>query len=178
MEFSEQNPQFRFAVAKGEAISDDNNKIIAIKGTLQDITERKLAQEEVLKNKILLESSIESPQDMIILSLDREYRYLFFNQAHADSMKDAYNTKPRLGACVFDFISRKDDINDLKVHYDKALEGVGHTIVDEYGDGKSRFYYEVKYNPIYNENNEIIGVTAFAQNVTDRKLAEKALKNK
>jgi len=156
-------------------IYDENDAVIAYEGVLLDITKRKSAEEEVLKNKILLESSIESPKDMIILSLDREYRYLLFNNAHANSMRYAYDTEPRIGACIFDFMTRKDDINNVKAHYDKAMIGNGHTVIDEYGDGESRFYYEVKYNPIHNKKDEIIGVTAFAQNITDRKLVEQEL---
>ena len=145
---------------------------------LSDITERKKAEEEILRSKILLKSSIESPKDMIILSLDREYRYLYFSKTHAESMIHVYGTQPQIGDCILDQMKGKGDIEKVKAHYDRAMAGDGHAAIEEYGEGQLRFYYEIKYNPIYNEKNDIIGITSFAQNITERKQAEDDLFNK
>ncbi len=140
-----------------------------------DITERKVAEDEIRRSKILLESSIESPKDMIILSLDLEYRYLYFNKIHADGMMVVSGARPQIGECIFDNMA-KNEIEKLKEHYDRAIKGEGHIAIEGFSRDQLRFYYEVKYNPIYNEKNEIIGVTSFAHNITDRKLAEETLK--
>ncbi len=141
-----------------------------------DITERKQAEEEILRNKILLESSIESPKDMIILSLDRNYRYMYFNKIHAESMAQVFGSSPKVGDCIFDHMKGQDDVKKVKEHFDRALGGEGHVAIEEYGEDQLRYFYEIQYNPIYIENNEIIGVASFAQNVTDRKHAEEKLK--
>ncbi len=141
-----------------------------------EIIERKKAQEEILRSKILLESSIESPKDMIILSLDCEYRYLYFNQAHAETMSHVYGTQPQRGDCIFDHMKVKGDRDKLKTHYDRAMAGESHVEIEEYGEGELRYYYEIRYNPIYDEKNEIVGVTVFAQNITERKQAENTIK--
>ncbi len=146
------------------------NKELEIK-----IAELEQVEEEILRSKILLESSIESPSDMIIFSLDRECRYLYFNKTHAKSMEHVYDTHPRLGDCIFDYIKAKDDIEKLKIHYDRAMAGEGHVAEEEFGEGQVRYYYEVRYNPICDDNNVIIGVTVFAQNITGRKQAEESL---
>jgi signal transduction histidine kinase len=141
-----------------------------------NINQRKKAEEEILRSKILLESSIESPKDMIILSLDREYRYLYFNKIHTDSMVHIYGIRPRIGDCIFDHMKGKEDIEKVKAHYDKALAGDGHVVIEEYDDDQLRYYYEIQYNPVFNDKNEIIGVSSFAQNITERRQAEEALK--
>lgn len=133
-------------------------------------------EKEILRSKILLESSIESPKDMIILSLDREYRYLYFNKTHAESMSHVFGTRPQIGDCIFDHMKSKDDIDKVKEHYNRALAGEGHVAIEDYGEDQVRYYYEIRYNPIYNEKNEIIGVTSFAQNITERKQAEEQIK--
>jgi len=140
-----------------------------------NITKRKQAEEELLQNKILLESSIESPKDMIILSLDRKYRYLYFNKIHAETMVHVYGTQPRIGECIFNLMQGKGDIDKLKTHYDRAMAGKSHVAIEEYGEGESRYYYEIRFSPIYDDKNEIVGVTAFAQNITERKRAEKEI---
>jgi len=138
--------------------------------------EQKHAEEELLRSKILLESSIESPRDMIILSLDREYRYLYFNKSHSESMSQVYGTQPQVGDCIFDYMASKEDIENVKAHYDRAMNGEGHIAIEEFGEDNLRYYYEIRFNPIYNEKNEIIGITSFAQNITERKRVEEALK--
>jgi len=153
-----------------------DGKAVKLTGTFQDITERKQAEEEILRSKILLESSIESPKDMIILSLDREYRYLYFNKTHAESMSHVFGTRPQIGDYIFDHMKGEDDIEKVKKHYDRALAGEGHVAIEEYGEDQLRYYYEIRYNPVYDGKNEIIGVTAFSQNITERKQIEEALK--
>lgn len=142
-----------------------------------EIVERLKAEAQISQSNLLLESSIESPKDMIILSLDLEYCYLYFNSAHVEAMKVSYGTEPRIGACIFDMMNIEEDINEAKKHYSQALSGEGHVATREYGAGRSRHYYETRYNPIYNAKNEIIGVTAFAQDITDRILAEEAMRD-
>ena len=111
-------------------------------------------------------------QKMNILSLDTEYRYLYFNMAHAESMLKTYGCELELGACIFDMITVKDDIDDVKAYYDRALAGEAHISLRVAGVGTQKIYYETFYNPIFNQEHTIIGVSVFAQDVTQRKLAE------
>jgi PAS domain S-box-containing protein len=180
------NKEFQITTAKGnkkwvcvncEPIAA-GGRVVRLSGTFQDITERKQVEEKLLRSKILLESSIESPKDMIILSLDREYRYLYFNKTHAEAMADVYGTRPQIGDCIFDYIKGKDTIEKAKAHYDRAMAGEGHVAIDELNKEQLRYYYESRYNPIHNHKKEIIGVTVFAQNITKRKLLEAALEKK
>jgi PAS domain S-box-containing protein len=155
---------------------EGSKDIIGLTVSSRNITKRKQAEEKVHRSKILLESSIESPKDMIILSLDRKYRYLYFNKTHAESMAHVYGKQVRIGDCIFDHMKSKDDIEKVKAHYDRAFVGEGHIAIEEYGEDQLRYYYEIRYNPIYDEKNEIIGVTSFAQNITERKEAEDQIK--
>jgi PAS domain S-box-containing protein len=155
---------------------DDEGQFKQTHCIFKDITRQKRAEEEILQSKILLESSIESLEDMIVLSLDREYRYLYFNKNHAESMVQIYGTQISVGDCIFDHMTSEDDIEKVKSHYDQAMAGEGHVAIEEYGDDQLRYYYEIRYNPIYNYKKEIIGVTAFAGNITERKISEDKLK--
>jgi PAS domain S-box-containing protein len=144
--------------------------------TANDITERKLAEQELLRSKILLESSLESQVDTIILSLDRDYRYLYFNEAHSGSMKNEYGTTPELGMCLFDIMKGDEDVEKVKAHYDRALAGESHVVTEEYGEGDLRAFFEISYNPIYDDDQKIIGLCSFAQDITERKQAEEKMR--
>ena len=140
-----------------------------------DLTERKHAEAALLESQLLLKSSIESQKDTIIFSIDPNYYYLYFNKAHSDAMKFAYNVDIQIGMNFLDCISSSDDKRLLKENIDKALIGESHSVIQSFGDTNID-YYEVFFNPIINEKDEIIGCASMARNVSKRKKAELALK--
>jgi len=142
--------------------------------TAIDITDRKLTEKFLRNSQALLKSSLESQKDTILLSIDRDYRYLYFNQAHSDSMKSAYNMDVQLGMNILEYITSEDDREIAKENYDRALSGESHSNIRKYGEFEFA-WYESFFNPIVNEKNEIIGATGLARNITDRKHSEGAL---
>jgi PAS domain S-box-containing protein len=140
-----------------------------------DLTQRKQSEEALIKSQLLLKSSIESQKDTIIFSIDQNYRYLYFNKTHADAMKFAYNEDIQIGMNFLDSISSNDDRRLLKENIDLTFIGESHSVVQTFGDTNVD-YYEVFFNPIITEKNEIIGCTSMARNISKRKQAEQALK--
>jgi PAS domain S-box-containing protein len=140
-----------------------------------DLTERKHEEAALAESQLFLRSSIESQKDTIIFSIDPKYYYLYFNKAHSVAMKFAYNVDIQIGMNFLDCISSSDDKKLLKENIDKALIGGSHSVVQTFGDTNID-YYEVFFNPIRNEQDEIIGCTSMARNVSTRKKAELALK--
>jgi diguanylate cyclase (GGDEF)-like protein/PAS domain S-box-containing protein/putative nucleotidyltransferase with HDIG domain len=140
----------------------------------QEQRKRQQLVEELKDMQILLQSSLESTKDILIISLDRDYKYLYFNKTHQNDMVSAYNTQINVGDCIFDHMTNKNDIERIKANYDKALSGTAHTTLEKYGD-KVVSYYETKFNPIHNLQGKIIGLTVFAENVTKRIDMEKTI---
>jgi signal transduction histidine kinase len=126
--------------------------------------------------KILLKACIDSPNDMLVLAIDKHYNYLAFNTYHEKVMKLAYGIEIKQGMNLIKCITNEDDIIKSKANYSRAFEGESHITIEEYGE-IDRQYYETRYNPIRNENNEIVGATAFSFNVTERKKIETTLKD-
>jgi PAS domain S-box-containing protein len=143
-------------------------------GIINDITERKLSENALRESQLLLKASIESPKDMIVLSIDKQYNYLYFNTYHKNVMLNAYGKNVELGMNLLDCINNEDDRLKAKTNYDRAFNGESHTTIEEYGE-LARYYYETRFNPILNAKNEVIGATAFSSNITERKLAEKQI---
>jgi len=141
-----------------------------------DITERKKTEEALIKSKLFLMSSIESQKGTIIFSTDQDYKYLYFNNAHLDSMRFAYSKDIKIGMNILDCISSDADRKVIKESLDHALRGESITHIQTFGN-TNRAYYESFYNPILDEKNQIIGCTVLARNITDRILAEQALKD-
>jgi PAS domain S-box-containing protein len=148
-------------------IINKQGEITGYIGVNTDITERKMSEDALYNSRLLLLSSLESQIDTIHFSIDKNYRYLYFNGAHCESMKKSYNTDIAEGMNILDCITVDDDRKVAKNNYDRALRGESHTNVRMYGEGNPA-YYESFFNPIINNNNKIIGTTALARDITDR----------
>ena len=140
-----------------------------------DITERKKAEEEVKKSHLLLKSSIESQKDTIIFSVDRDYNYLYFNNAHFAAMKNLYNIDVSAGMNFLKSISIDVDRNLIKTNFDLALKGESGSFIQYFGEDRNECY-ECFFNPVLNESNEVVACTGLARNITERRQSEQALK--
>lgn len=140
-----------------------------------DISGRKKDEEDLKRSQLLLMSSIENQKDTIIFSLDLNYNYLYFNKAHAEAMKLAYNTDIRKGRSFLDYVSKNADKKSLKENIDNSFRGESISVIQPFGNNNVDFY-EVFFNPITDEKKGIVGCASLAKNITVRKLAEKAIK--
>jgi PAS domain S-box-containing protein len=133
------------------------------------------AEKKIRSDHILLQACLDSPEDIIIHAIDKQYNYLTFNAFHQKAMLQSYGVKVKSGMHILECITNKEDIIRAKANYDRALVGESHNTIEEYGE-LNRQYYETRYNPIYNEQKEIIGVTVFANSVSEKKLMEESLR--
>jgi diguanylate cyclase (GGDEF)-like protein/PAS domain S-box-containing protein len=162
-----------YVTARPVSASPDHPELIDWVGTM----EASLQERDVELDKIrsLLKSSLDSQHNIVFLSIDTNYNYLYFNQAHAEAMKQAYGKTITSGMNILDQITNQDDVLKAKRNYDLALHGKSHSTIEEYGDLSKR-YYETFYNAIRNSRNDIIGATAFAIDVTDRVEAQSRIR--
>ncbi len=110
-------------------------------------------------------------------SLDREYRYTSFNSAHAGVMKALYGAELRLGTSLLKYQTVAADRDAARKNLDLALRGERSTETAVSGQGPARRFFEVEHNPVRNARGEVIGVSVFARDVTERRLAADALRD-
>ena len=164
----------RYVHSVGEAHQLDG-VTMSVSGSFQDITARKTADEEVNKTNSLLNSVINSPDNIIMFALDNNYRYLSFNTAHEIEMKNLSEVDIEKGQGILQYKRNEDDRQKAETNYKRVLKGERFIEVQEYGSGDERFWYEMIFNPIFDESSIVIGFTVFVTNITDRKLAEEEL---
>jgi PAS domain S-box-containing protein len=138
---------------------------------LMEIADRKTAEEDVEHTRILLHSTLESLQNILIFSIDKDYRYLNFNAAFKNATFHAYGTTVAVGGILMTSITNEHDRDRIKSNCDRSLSGENHTTIQEYGDIHKRFF-ETHYNPVRNDVGEIVGVTVFSADVTQRLQSE------
>ena len=164
----------RWVHGKGKLKFDENDQPVTMVGTIHDITEHKLALEVIKKSQLMLVSSLENLKNTLLLSGDKNYQYIYFNKTHSEGMKHAYNADIKTGMNILECITSANDRKSFKANYDRALNGGSFSDVRISGDIEIA-WYESFFNPIANENNEIVGVTVLSINITDRKRAESEL---
>ena len=149
-----------------------------------DITERKQT-EQALRNSedlarqktALLKSIMESPQGIIIFSLDGAYRYTEFTSSHKETMKALWDVEIEVGMNMLDAISNPGDRDRARQNFDRALQGEFLLVTEEYGDpSRQRTGYENRYSPIRDKSGAVCGLTVFVIDITERIRAEETLR--
>src|SRR4051812_19251084 len=103
--------------------------------------------DEALKQQnIMLQATLENYRDVLICSIDRQYRCLVFNRAFAQAVSQAYGTEIKLGKSLLDCITNSDDLIKAKRSFDGALAGKAHFSLESYGE-LNRRYYEIRFAP-------------------------------
>ena len=117
-----------------------------------------------------LSTAIENSTGVIAFSLDRQYRYTSFTNSHYQTMKKIWNVDIAIGVNFLDLLEKLNSSDYLKAkgNFDRALAGEHFTKTEDYGDGIQRLFWEDRYDPIYDENKNIIGLVVIVIEVTDR----------
>lgn len=142
---------------------------------VQDISERMGAQNRLEAQFALLNALINSPDDIVIFSLDRNYRYTAFNEKHRQEMRAVWQAEIALGTSLLDCMT-DDRLRALaRASLDRALSGEAFTEV-QHQPGPDVFY-EFAWNPIRHPSGKVEGITAFIRDITakrrdDARLAE------
>jgi signal transduction histidine kinase/CheY-like chemotaxis protein len=121
----------------------------------------------------VLRAILESPENIVIFALDREYCYLAFNENHARTMKHIWGVDIRVGDCMLDLIGRDDDRTKARQNFERALAGDSFTLIEEYGDERMhRRVYQDVYSPIRDEGGAVIGLTLYLTDITEQRSRE------
>ena len=127
----------------------------------------------VEQSQALLRAVLESPKDIVIFALDREYRYMAFNENHRRTIKAIWGVDIEVGQNMLDVIGREDDRVKAKWNFDRALAGESFSVIEEYGDERiNRRYYEDVYSPIHDRSGSVIGLTLYLTDITEQREAE------
>jgi PAS domain S-box-containing protein len=153
------------------------NAMEAIASQVGSVVARLKAEEALQKSHSLLTSLVESPSDIIILSVDKNYNYTFFNTAHKEEMKKVWGVDIEIGGNIIGYMLSEEERDKVRNNFEHVLNGESFTKTEWYGEPGNRFWYELAYNPIFDESNNVNGITVFITDITERRQTEEAVLN-
>ena len=125
----------------------------------------------------LLQGIMESPKDIEIFALDRQYRYITFNDYHSRMMKKNNHVDIAPGMVMTDLIGNQEDRNNAITNFGRALKGESFITVADLGNpGTDPRWFSAIHNPIRAEPGTFIGIAVFITDVTENKRAEETLR--
>ncbi len=196
------NTEYRLKSASGEwrwihdrsiHLHKNNNGEIIIEGLVTDITDRKLAEEKLIRSELgnknmqeLFRNMADIMPDML-WAKDLNKNFIFVNNSICQNLLNAKDTTEPIGKNDMFFASRERQSQPENPHWhtfgeicrdsDSIVLQTGETgHFDEFGNVKGKFLFlDVIKTPLRNDKGEIIGVVGAARDVTRSKEAEKKL---
>jgi PAS domain S-box-containing protein len=161
------------SVSSRPLFNDGSSKPYAVVATLSDITERKLAMEQVERERDLLRTLIDSIPDYIFIK-DAGARFVNSNAAH-NRISGVARAEELIGKTAFDVfplhLAAQFHADDMTViQSGQALVNVERTSVDK--DGHERRMLTTKV-PLRNRDGKVIGLVGISRDITERELVER-----
>jgi PAS domain S-box-containing protein len=158
-----------WVTSRGEAIFDGGGRPIQLRGTIQNITERKRAEEARIRHAAIVESSddaiISKDLDGIIQSWNAAAQRLFgFTEAEAVGRSITIIIPPELIAKEQEILVRL-----------RAGEHIQHYETLRVANGGKKLNVSLTISPIRDSLGRIVGISKIARDITHRKATEAAL---
>lgn len=153
-------------------LRDSHGQLIGVVGTIQDITESKKLENELLLSKLQLRSIFDSTTDVIFL-VDKDMKIVSFNRAASEMFANHYDALIAENKSIIEYADLVG-YHKCAQHFEKALQGnvVAEELENNRNRNKKTTWWQLTFYPVYSQNKEIIGVTLNVRNISDRKLKE------
>lgn len=149
----------------------EEGKITGICVTGNDITAKKLAEQEKEFDRNNLESLINNTNDLM-WSVDRRFCLITSNMAFDQWVRLSIGYSFRNGDNVLPEEYGESRLGLFKAYYERAFRGESFT---ELLEMPAEYYSEISFYPIYSAG-EVIGTACFSRNITEIKKNEKLLR--
>jgi sigma-B regulation protein RsbU (phosphoserine phosphatase) len=156
------------------AIRNAGGKLLYYEGTVEDISDRRRAEERLRHSEELYHSLVETlPQN--IFRKDAEMRFTFVNQRFCQTL--GRPASEIIGKTDLDFypaeLAEKYRKDDQRV----MAEGKTFEATEEYQpSGNERFYVQVVKTPVHDAHGKVIGLQGIFWDISERRRAEEQIR--
>ncbi len=161
--------EVRYVHSRSNVIRNDEGEPIKLMGTVMDITDRKLAQQQLERYKHIIDTTGE-----FVSFIDKDYVYQAVNKQYLHGFeKDAEDI---VGHSVPELFGQDLFENRVKYYLDKALSGETPNSKDWHDIPRyGRRCMDTTYYPFRGDSGEITGVVVSSRDITESKRAEQEI---
>jgi len=174
---------YRWMRARARPRRADDGAILRWYGVVEDVHDRKLAEERLREMNATLEQRVAEAlaqrqlwadvfetTDALVGALDTEYRFLAVNNAYAREFESLYGVRPEVGDTLLDLLADHPAQREAaRSVWARALSGEEFTVTEEFGDpDRRRPFYELKFTVLRDARGRRIGAFQYAQDITER----------
>jgi len=169
--YTDEKPNI-YKISLNPVITD--GEICGVSALSINITDRKFAEQQLKETSTNMMAIMENTSEHI-WAINTNYEIIFANTIFVSAFEDSFGVKLEPGTNIID--SLIEPLRPIwKQRYDRALKNERFTFIDQIDIGNGHFVYvEVLMNPMLVEDN-IVGASVFANDITERKTAEFKLK--
>ena len=175
--------EFRWMRARAQPRRGEDGAIMRWYGVVEDIHDRKLAEERLREMNATLErrvaevlaqrklwADVFETTDALVGALDPNYRFLAVNGAYAGEFEDIYGIRPKAGDNLLDLLADHPEHREAaRSIWSRALAGEEFTVVGQFGDSERRRpCYELKFTTLRDTQGRPIGAFQYAQDISER----------
>ncbi len=170
--------EFKLKRKTGELIwVKDNSRLLFDKkgypkyfdGILEDITQKKNAENAIKESEANLKAIIENTLESI-WSVDSNYRIQYVNKVFSEAFRNTFGVKLAKGVNIVE--SLPDNISKIwKERYDRVFKNEHFVFEDKIDAGDMSIYIEVSMHPIVIDGT-VVGVSIYGKDVTEKRQAQ------
>ena len=171
--FIRKDGNYSYIYARGYMIYNNQGKASRVIGSMQDITERKIAEQKILSSERRFKSLVQNGSDIIAI-LDSEANYLYVSPTSLSIL--GYEPDLLIGQNAFSFIHPDDQEIAKKslanMHSDKFIEVPPFRF--KKNDGEWRWIQSSMTNLLH--DTAINGIVVNSKDITEKKIADDELR--
>ena len=163
----------KFIHARADLVQDPSGELSLLRGTGQDITERKHAEERVNRSEQFIRGILDTVDEGFIV-IDRDYRIVTANKAYCT--QTSHPSDEVIGRHCYE-ISHRSSTPCYEAGEECAVRevfatGEPHAALHKHSDNEHTLYVETKAYPIKDEAGRITSVIETINNITEKYLLE------
>lgn len=169
---------WRWVLEQGEAVREDDAGPAALEGFVSDITERKESEETLRRAHGLIEGITKGTHDQIA-AVDRDFRFLYFNEAYRREYNSLWNADIAVGTNLLEpLASWPAEQQKARELWSRALGGESVAVTMDFGPSEDeKQFYDLNFNPVRDSEGRLIGAAHILRNVTDQVRMHQAVRN-
>jgi PAS domain S-box-containing protein len=169
--------EYRWTIDAGRPRFGLRGEFLGYAGSVIDVHERKLAEQQLLRQAALIEGISMGTQDLIAAQ-DDQYRYVYFNEAYRLTFESLWGKPLRIGTSMLEALSEwPDEREKAQGLWARAHAGESFSVTMSFGrPDEAKRTFDLRFNPVLDATGRQIGAAHILRDITALEASEARLR--